>query len=109
MTRVKKIVKPLCWLGKNTIGIVIWQFIAFKIVIAIQVVVYGLEWARIWDFPVIYEYASPAWVILDIIIGIFVSIGIYYVQDRITGMLLKPIDRMVLQKGLGNAIKPDDR
>lgn len=98
LVKADKILNPLCWLGKNTIGIVIWQFIAFKIVIAIQIIVYGLGWSRIWDFPVIYEYATPAWVILSIIIGIFVSVSIYFVQEKMTKMLLKPIDRIILHK-----------
>ena len=92
MMESKCLVKPLCWLGKNTIGIVIWQFVSFKIVAAIQIFVYKLEWERILDFPVIYEYATVKWVVCDILLGILGSVAIYCVQDRITCFALKPVD-----------------
>ena len=69
--------KHLGWIGRNTIGIVIWQFVSFKIVILIQIIVYNLSISRIQDFPVIYEFVNPLWVLLNVIIGIYFSILIY--------------------------------
>lgn len=72
-----------CWLGRNTIGIVIWQFVAFKVVSAFQIVVYNLDYSRIWDFPVIYDYSIYGWVFCNIVVGILGSVGIYYVQQKL--------------------------
>ena len=69
--------KGILYIGMNTMGPLIWHFITFKIVIAIQIVVYGLTWNRLMDFPVIYEYATGFWVLLDVIIGISISILTY--------------------------------
>lgn len=88
----KEIKKLFSWLGKNTLGIVIWQFVAFKIVTVIQISFLKLEWSRIVDFPVIYDYATIEWVLLNIIIGSLCSIGIYRIQDNLTGIVLQPID-----------------
>ena len=69
--------KHLGWIGRNTIGIVIWQFVSFKIVILIQIMAYNLSISRIQDFPVIYEFVNPLWVLLYVIVGIYVSILLY--------------------------------
>lgn len=90
--KTKEIIKLFCWLGKNTIGIVIWQFVAFKIVSVIQIAFLKLEWSRIGDFPVIYDYATVGWVLLNVIFGSLGSIGIYKIQEKLTGIVMRPID-----------------
>ena len=80
--------KGILYVGMNTMGPLIWQFVMFKIVIAIQIAVYKLPWSKMGDFPVIYEYAAGLWVLLDIIVGIGGSILIYKVIN-------KPVDRVV--------------
>ncbi len=79
--------KGILYIGMNTMGPLIWQFVTFKIVIAAQIVVYQLAWSRLGDFPVIYEYASGLWVLLDIIVGIGVSMLIYKIIN-------KPVDKI---------------
>ena len=80
-------IKGILYIGMNTMGPLIWQFVTFKIIIAIQSAVYGLTWDRLQDFPVIYEYAHGIWVLLDVIVGIGVSILIYKVIN-------KPVDKL---------------
>lgn len=99
--KVEVLLKSLCWLGKKTIGIVIWQFVTFKVVIVAQIISYGLDWSRIWDFPVIYEYATFGWVVLDIIVGIFISVGIYKIQSKVTETLIRPIEKRLLLNSIG--------
>ena len=79
--------RGLLYFGKNSMGPMIWQFIAFKLVIGIQIAVYHLGWNRIFDFPVIYEYANLPWVILDVIVGLYGSIILYK-------MINQPIDNL---------------
>lgn len=78
----------MTFIGENSMGPLIWQFVTFKIIIAIQILVYNLQWGRISDFPVIYEYASGIWVLLDVVIGIAVSILLYKVINV-------PVDKLV--------------
>lgn len=93
-------IKGILYVGMNTMGPLIWQFVTFKIVMAIQTEVYGLTWDRMLDFPVIYEYASGLWVLLDIIVGISVSILIYKVINA-------PVERLAAKakKGLLEKIR----
>ena len=85
--RESSLLSGLSFLGENSMGPLIWQFVAFKIIIAIQIIFYHLPWSRLSEFPVIYEYAHGVWVLLDIIVGIGVSIIIYKVIN-------KPVDKL---------------
>ena len=90
---VYKDVPPLRWLvflGKNSMGPMIWQFVTFKLVIGVQIVFYHLGWNRISDFPVIYEYAKLPWVILGVITGLYGSILLYKMINR-------PIDNLSMK------------
>ena len=79
--------KGILYIGMNTMGPLIWQFVTFKIVIALQIIVYHLPWSRLEDFPVIYDYATGLWVLLDIVVGIGISIMIYKLVN-------KPVDKL---------------
>lgn len=76
-------------IGKNTIGIVLLQFIAFKIVNFVMVVYYGIENIHIFDFPIIYEYVNPFWTVLYTLVGLYVSIGIYKVYEMAKGVIIR--------------------
>ena len=91
--------RGILYIGMNTMGPLIWQFVAFKIVIAIQIVVYGLTWDRMLDFPVIYEYATVLWVLLDIILGIGVSILIYKIVNKPVDRLTESLERKAYKEG----------
>lgn len=70
--------KHLCFIGSHTIGIVIWQFVAFKIVSILQICFYHLPLDRIYDYPIIYDYSFGPWVFLLLLSGIYISILIHY-------------------------------
>lgn len=59
----------LIWLGKNSIAILIWQFIAFKIITLIQIIYYKEDISNISMFP--YFYTSIIWVLLYTLAGVF--------------------------------------
>ena len=90
--------RGLAYLGEKSKGPLIWQFVAFKIVIAFQIVVYRLSWERIIEFPVIYEYASGFWILLDIIIGLTCSIIIYRIINEPADKLVKKIINRIREK-----------
>ena len=93
----------LSFLGENTIGSLIWQFVTFKIVIAIQIIFYHLPWSRLSDFPVIYEYAASLWVLLDVIVGIVVSILIYKVINTPVDKLAAKVVKKIVQLSIHNS------
>ncbi len=88
----------ILYVGMNTMGPLIWQFVTFKIVIAVQIVVYGLTWDRLLDFPVIYEYAHGIWALLGVIVGIGVSILIYKVVNKPVDKLAARAEKRLLDK-----------
>lgn len=94
----KKIFIGISILGENSIGPLIWQFVAFKIVIVAQVLFYRLSWESMKEFPVIYKYAYGVWVILDIIVGISLSILIYKLINKPVSLLASKVEKRFLEK-----------
>lgn len=80
-------INSITYIGRISMGPLIWQFVSFKIVIIIQILYYRLPYEKILDFPVIYDYANGIWVFLDVIAGIYISIIIY-------NLINKPIDSL---------------
>lgn len=69
---VERIASHLSYLGRNSIDIVIWQFLAFRITIVIQILVMNVGMNVITAFP-IYD-SSGAWWILYLLTGIYGSL-----------------------------------
>ncbi len=78
------------YIGKNSIGPMIWQFVSFKAVEGIQILFYHLEWNRISDFPVIYDYAYGFWIPLCVVAGLFGSVLLYQLINR-------PVDHLCVK------------
>lgn len=66
----------LLYWGKNSVGIVYWQFLSFKIILFMQEVA-KYDGVSIWDYPVNYCYNSPIWVIGYIVAGVYGSIFLH--------------------------------
>lgn len=77
------VIKHLIFIGKNTIGIVIWQFWAFKIIMLLQIVVYKLPMAKLVEYPVIYQYAGWGWVLWDMIAAVYASILFHRLGEKL--------------------------
>ena len=87
MTNMLKPVKKclLCF-GRNSLDIVIWQFVAFRAVIALQLYLAGEPLSTILDYYPVYD-ASGIWVLVYTIVGLVGSILI--------GQILKLLGRGV--------------
>lgn len=70
----------ICLLGKNSVDIVIWQFVAFRIVIMVQLWLQGISFEKIWDYYPVYSEKNGWWIIYTVV-GCIVPI--------IWGMFLK--------------------
>lgn len=59
--------KYLAYIGEKTIDILIFHFLAFRIVSLIKIYAFGLDMEKLKDFPVIPEYNSVFWIIYVIL------------------------------------------
>lgn len=66
--------KLLIYIGNNTLVILTWHMLYFKIVSLLIIHVYGLPIARLAEFPVIEEYSKQGWFILYFIIGVSIPL-----------------------------------
>ena len=89
---IKCIKKQYEFIGKNTMGILIWQFVSFKLVMIIQILIYKMPWKKLCDFPVIYERSNIVWVIMYTIVGIYFSILIYKILTQLVIEVIKLIN-----------------
>lgn len=75
-----QLIKHLCYLGTNSIHLVIWHFLAFRFTVIIQIIVLKLPLKSITAFP-IYE-ASGLWWILYIFTGIYGSLLVKIILEH---------------------------
>lgn len=67
--------KWLVFIGNNTLTILTWHMLSFKIVNLIVIYTYGLPIARLAEFPIIEEYSQQGWFLLYFFIGAIVPMG----------------------------------
>ena len=85
-----KIKYHLIYLGRNTLPIVLWQFIAFRFAILIQIIVENGQFEWLISFPV-YS-TSEGWWIIYTITGIYMSLMVEWIlQHNFTTKYLKKI------------------
>ena len=64
----------LVYIGDNTLTVLTWHFISFKIVSLIIIYVENLPIERLAEFPVINDYTSQGWFILYFVTGMAVPL-----------------------------------
>lgn len=70
--------KVLDFIGKNTLTILTWHFLSFKLVSLFIIGIYDLPIERLAEFPVIKEYSQQGWWIVYFLIAMIVTCGIAY-------------------------------
>lgn len=81
--------KALDFIGKNTLTILTWHFLTFKLVSLLVICIYDLPIERIAEFPVITEYSQQGWWIAYFIVAMVVTCGIAYCNKWIKNNWLK--------------------
>lgn len=66
--------KWLVYIGNNTLTILTWHMLSFKIVSLIIIPIYKLPMARLAEFPVIEEYSKQGWFLIYFLIGVLVPL-----------------------------------
>lgn len=87
-----KLQDVICYLGKKSIHIVIWQFVAFRIVIAFQLYLNGESLRHILDYYPVYD-ASGYWWIVYSVIGLWAPVLWGNILDTISAGIKKMIKK----------------
>lgn len=76
-----KIVDAICYLGKNSIYVVIWQFLAFRFAIILEIIIARAPLHALTAFPV-YD-SSGGWFVIYLFVGTVVSLFIGKIMDKL--------------------------
>ena len=83
------ILELLRYIGENTLSILTWHFLTFKMVSLFIIIIYHLPIERLGEFPVIVEYAARGWCIAYFLVGMIVTCAIAYCNRWIHNSWLK--------------------
>ncbi len=61
--------------GDNTMTILTWHFLSFKIVSVLIIFIYGLPTAALAEFPTITQYSAQGWFVVYFIVGTLVPLA----------------------------------
>lgn len=67
----------LVYVGNNTLPILTWHLLAFKIVSLVVVQAHGLPAQQLAEFPVIEEYSQMGWWVAYLVVGVIVPLLIH--------------------------------
>lgn len=79
----------LTFVGNNTLTILTWHFLFFKVTSAVIVRIYGLPAAQLAEFPVLKDYSYNGWWICYALVSITLSCGLAYCNRFIKRWWLK--------------------
>lgn len=68
------IIRYLIYIGNNTLTILTWHFLCFKIVSLIITFAEQLPVGQLADFPVISDYSRQGWFVMYFIVGLFLPL-----------------------------------
>lgn len=88
--RVKGVIaNALQFIGNNTITILTWHFLSFKLVSLFIIYIYDLPIERLAEHPVIIEYSAKGWWIVYFIVSMTICSAIAYCNKYIKSSWLK--------------------
>jgi len=74
MLKKVKHVEYLIYIGNNTLTVLTWHFLCFKLVSLLIILLYKLPMERLAEFPAIAEYSQKGWFIAYFFIGVFIPL-----------------------------------
>ena len=81
--------KVMSFIGKNTLTILTWQFLSFKVVSLTIIGIYNLSVEKLSEFPVIHEYAAKGWWLIYFVVALISCCGVAYCNRWIKNSWLK--------------------
>ena len=82
----------LAFLGKHTMGVIFFQFLAFRLVNIVVVWQQHMEPVRIMDFPIVFDSAS-IWKVLYLLAAFLISILMYQPVEKLS-LFMKNLIKM---------------
>lgn len=70
-----RIKNSLVYIGNNTLTILTWHMLSFKLVNLLLIYVYQLPIERLAEFPVIEQYSKEGWFVLYFLVGMLIPMG----------------------------------
>lgn len=84
LSKTKSFVKRfLIYTGRYTFNVLTWHFLSFKIISLIIILLYGLSWDRLGDFPVMSDYAKSGYWIIYLFAGVGLPMTGTYIYHHI--------------------------
>lgn len=80
--------KFLTYIGNNTMPILTWHFLSFKLVSALFIILFQLPWEQLGEFPYMNVYAHQGGWVLYFIIGVFIPLLLNHYINKI-GVTIK--------------------
>lgn len=84
--RVKSFVR---FIGENTLSILTWHFLCFKLVSFTMVYIYDLDMSQLGEFPVLHEFAHNGWWIVYVLAGMLLPLLFAYGCQSIKKVFLE--------------------
>ena len=69
----------LVFVGDNTLDILTWHFLCFKLVSLLLIWIYALPIERLAEFPVIEEFAYQGWWVMYLVVGVATTLVINWI------------------------------
>lgn len=88
---LKYLKKIFCFWGRKSMPIVIWQFVVFRVVIALQLNLDGISLRHILDYYPCYRTENGWWIIY-ILVGMYMSILIGEITGFVKNCIIKVIN-----------------
>lgn len=90
--RIEVVKRTMRIIGEHTLSILLFHFLAFKIVSIVIVSVFNLSWNHVSDFPVVSSsVVNRLWRIMYIIVGLSVPLLLLYCYNRIIALVSNKI------------------
>lgn len=78
----------LIFSGDNTLDILTWHFLSFKLVSLFLICFFGLPIERLAEFPVIEKFAYQGWWVIYLVVGIAVPLAVSLVKEKINRFII---------------------
>lgn len=84
-----RVASVMQFVGNNTLTVLTWHFLSFKLVSLLIVNIYSLPMARLAEHPVITDYAVQGWWLVYFLVAMVVTCAIAYCNRWIRSPWLK--------------------
>lgn len=79
----------LIFVGNNTLQILTWHFLSFKIVSLVIISAYTLPKEQLAEYPVIEAYSKIGWWVLYLAVGVGIPVVVCKIKEKVTNSLSK--------------------